>query len=741
VSFNRTSLPDDAHRIERKSLRLLAVVQNHLKDTIAGAVASVILIANIISFAALMFPDELSSGIPIAIWAMLIGSCVGGLWVALATSLPPIASGIDSPTGAVLVLLSAGVGVEILAGGGSPQAAVQTIMLLFTAATFISGASLYVLGFFRWGAYFRFVPYFVVGGFLATTGVFLIVGGVRMTAGQTNSIAAIWITAETPKLAGALATFAVLWGLRRWVKWPFAVPVALVAMCLMGIVLLNQLGLSAPELRWYLPSLGTLSTWSPIKAFPGTTLDWTTALHALPELLVVTIVALISLVTKVTSIEVARQASGDLDCEFRAHGIGSLIAAPLGGITSSLQPGTSRLLEHIGGVSRMSGVACALVLGIVAVANLNLPALVPIPVIAGILFYLGYTFLIDALWRPIAQRAWLDLLLAIGIVIVCINYGYLFGVLVGILCACVLFAISYAQIGVVYRHVTRAQFASYVDRSAEAGEHLRQFGNSIQVYWLSGYIFFGSSEALFERIRCDIQMASPRVEYVILDFGMVSGIDSSAIASLIKLRNLCDKQSIVLVFSALLAHGPMLERSDLFHGKKPHRAFPELDRALGWCEDKILAKTNIDANTSLAGFEAWLQGQLGANVRASELVNYLERKDIDARQILYREGEPADTIDLVAFGDIVIDLKEKNVRVRRIVTHSVVGEMGFYRRSTRSATVSTDGPTLLFTLTRSSFERLLRERPDLANAFNDFIVRTLADRVDSANRAVSALSH
>jgi hypothetical protein len=65
-----------------------------IKDLIAGLVAAVVLIGNIVSFGALMFPGDLSSGIPIVIWAMLIGSCVGGSWIAAATSLPPLASGI-----------------------------------------------------------------------------------------------------------------------------------------------------------------------------------------------------------------------------------------------------------------------------------------------------------------------------------------------------------------------------------------------------------------------------------------------------------------------------------------------------------------------------------------------------------------------------------------------------------------------------------------------------------------------
>jgi hypothetical protein len=89
----------------------------------------VVLIANIVSFGALMFPGNLSAGMPIAIWAMLIGSSIGGVWIALRTSLPPIATGIDSPTGAVLVLLGASVGSGVLGAGGSPAIAVRTVML------------------------------------------------------------------------------------------------------------------------------------------------------------------------------------------------------------------------------------------------------------------------------------------------------------------------------------------------------------------------------------------------------------------------------------------------------------------------------------------------------------------------------------------------------------------------------------------------------------------------------------
>ncbi len=726
---------------------MLAAGRDCLKDAIAGLVASVVLIANIVSFGALMFPGDLSAGIPIAIWAMLIGSCIGGVWIALATSLPPLATGIDSPTGAVLVLLSAAAASGVVASGGSPRTAVQTVMLIFTAATFISGALLFGLGACRWGSYFRFVPYFVVGGFLAATGWFLIAGGVRMTTGRAlalGSLGTSWTVISTAKLASAVAALMVLLGVRRWNKSAFAMPAALLMMWLAGVIVLRSMGLSGSEQGWYLPSLRGLTEWSPFEATRTTQLTWSTMVGLIPELLAVTIVALISLVTKVSSIEVARQAAGNLDREFRAHGIANLLAVPFGGIACSLQTGTSRLLEHAGGATRMSGVVSALVLGAVGIANFNLPGLIPIPIVAGLVFYLGYTFIVDALSRPYSQRAWLDLLLAIGIMIVCIEYGYLVGVLAGLVCACVLFAISYARLGVVRRHVTRALFASHVDRSVEVSEHLREIGDAIQLYWLAGYIFFGSSERVFERIRGDIESLAPReVAYVILDFGMVSGADSSAVASLAKLRNFCDQQGTTLVYCSLSpANRAALELGGFFGGKSRHRAFADLNLALAWCEDRLVAKANLD-ETSLAGFEPWLQHQLGPSVSAADLVAYLERKDADGPQILYREGEPADTVDLVAVGNLAIDIATDNgesLRVRRIMTHTVLGEMGFFRHSLRSATVSSDGPAIVFTMSRSNFERMRRERPDLASAFDDFIMRVLADRIDFANRAVAALS-
>jgi sulfate permease, SulP family len=728
--------------------RWIAIGRDGFRDSVAGTVAAVVLIGNIVSFGALMFPGELNAGIPIAVWSMLIGGCICGVWIALTTSLPPLATGIDSPTGTVLVLLSALAGARVVAGGGSPQTAIQIVMLLFTTATLLLGALFYLLGACRWGAYFRFVPFSVANGFLAATGCFLIAGGARMVTSRTLSVGALtapWTLADAAKAATAILALAVLLTLRRWAKWPLAMPAALLGMLLGLAAALRLLGLSGAQYGWYFHSLGTLSPWLPLSALYTSDLSWSTVVHLIPELFAVVVVALISLVTKVSAIEISQQRSADLDRELQAHGLGAIIAAPLGGLACSVQVGSSRLLESAGAATRMSGVACAAVMGIVAIAHFDLPGLVPIPLIGGLVFYLGYTFISDALWGPYSQRAWLDLALIVGITLVCLQYGYLVGVLAGLVCACMIFVISYARLGVVRRNATRAQVVSHVDRSPEASEYLRQSGDAIQLYWLSGYIFFGSSEGILERIRADINMRHGRqVDHVILDFDLVSGVDTSAIVSLGKLRRFCREKGAVLVCCSLsAANRAALERGGLFDRKNPQQVFPDLNSALAWCEDQVLAKAKLEPDVTVDGFAAWLERQLGNGIRSSEVFAYLERKNLDSGQVIYHQGDAADTLDLVAVGRLNIEFADtdgQRLDVRRTMMHTVIGEMGFFRRAARSAAVSSDGPAILFTLTRANFDRMRDERPDLASAFAELIMRTLADRVESANREIAALT-
>jgi SulP family sulfate permease len=714
------------------------------REVLAGLVGSIVLITNIVSFGALMFPGALAAGAPTAIWAMLIGGAVVGLWVSWKTTLPPLASGIDSPTGAVLALVAAAVAQAVLSSGGAAPQAIQATMLIFTAATALSGVLLLGLGLAGRSAYLRFVPFFVIAGFLGATGWLLIAGGIRITTGRgVLDLLASASGSELLRLACAVGVCIVLLAQRRWVRWPLALPAALAAMTVLTSVVLELLGLSDPVHGWYLPSLGTLTPWRPLQAANADPATLSMVLRFVPEMLAIAIVAMLSLVTKTASLEVARKASSDLDNELRAHGLATLVTVPLGGIVSSMQLGSSRLLDSSGGLTRWAGVASALLLGAVGLLNLDLLSLIPIPIAAGLVFYLGYGFLVEAFSKSLARRDWLNLVLALVIAAACVRFGYVVGVIGGVVCACLLFAVSYARVGAVRQHLSRAQFAGNVSRSTEASRYLSETGEAIQIYWLSGYIFFGSSEAVFERVRRDLlALAAGRVRHVILDFGMVPAADASATVSLAKLRDFCRKHGAVLVFSGL-APGlrSALERDGFFKGRDAPAPFADVTTALAWSEDALLARGG-DAASGAVAMEAWLQQQLGAEAPMAEFLPYLEKRHFEDGQVVYRQGEAADAIDLVASGRLGIEVAVaggRTLRLRSITTQTVVGEMGFFGQAARSATVTAEGPVTVWTLTRSSFERLRREQPDVASAFYEFLLRTLADRIRLTEKMVTAM--
>jgi SulP family sulfate permease len=522
-------------------------------------------------------------------------------------------------------------------------------------------------------------------------------------------------------------------------------PLALLAMTVAGSLSLRGLGLSDTVQGWYLPSLGSLTAWSPLASLSAAPMSLPTALGFLPELVAVAIVALVSMVTKTSGLEVSRKTFGDFDCELRTHGLATLAIAPFGGVLGSMQIGSSRLLENAGGASRLSGVACSLVLLLVGLAHFDLPALVPLPIAAGLVFFLGYGFLVEAVARPLVQRDWVNLLLALVIMAACVHYGYLVGVLSGIVAACLLFAVSYARAGVVRHHLSRAQFTGNVTRSAEALQRLGDAGEAIQLYWLRGYIFFGSSEELFERVRRDLQALPARqVRHVVLDFGTVTGVDASAIVSLAKLRNFCTQQGVSVALSSLAP--PILralDRDGFFADTGQQPAFGDVNAALAWCEDELLGAGDDDGDSAEGSFETWLHEQLGPDVPVDDFLGFMERRSVPGGTVLYRQGDAADEIDLVAAGRLVVDMAsgDGNTRqARSITTHSVIGEMGFFCRVVRSATVSAEGPVTLFTLKRDQFDRMCSDRPALAIAFYEFLLRSLSDRLIMTDRAVAALT-
>jgi sulfate permease, SulP family len=718
------------------------------RDAVAGAISAVLQIAYCISFAALIFTGDLAGGFSLGLSGLIMGTVVTCVVIAVTSTFSPVVGGPDSPAVAVMSVLAASIAAGLAAKGASNEQIIINVLIALSVSTLLTGILLYGVGALKLGQWLRFIPYPVIGGFLAASAILLITGGIEVVTQTDLSLSpSSWKMLFSPLygsqiLIGALFAIAIP-VLGRWIPDYLSLPVAFFAFLMMldG----SLFGLVSDEgMRngWFLPSLGELKLWWPANFVFGEQVDWRVIAQSSAEIGSFCAVMAIALLLDVSSLEVARQKTADLDQEFRSNGVANLLASVLGGFGGSLSMNGCVLLDESGATTRWAGAIIGLVCAFILFSGVDIGAFVPKAILGGMLAYLGAVILVE-LWEAPAQSSWMEWVLTGVMTLVIINFGYFMGVMVGVIGACLMFALSYSRIGVIRRHLTRQEFSSNVERSPEQSRLLRDEGKRLHVFWLSGFIFFGSSNGLFERIKRSIEMQQDKpVGYVVLDFSAVPGLDTSAVLSLVKLRNYCEEHGVTLSFSGLSdLMRNSFEKAGFFGNQRPHQVFASRNEAIEWCEDMVLMHHEVGL-ASAHSFESWLQSEFGGRIDFPRVASFMQREELSSGEFVFSQGEPADSVVLQASGCmavIVIDEHGRQIRLRRMIGHTVVGEMGFYRGVPRTASIVAEGPTVVYRLTREAFDRMQAEDPAAAAALHKLIIRLLSDRLEFANREISAL--
>ncbi len=713
----------------------------------AGAISAVVQIAYCISFAALIFTGDLAAGFSLGLAGLIMGTVVTCVVIALTSTFSPVIGGPDSPAVAVMSVLAASIATALAAKGASTPTIIVNVLVALSVSTLLTGVLLYGVGALRLGQWLRFIPYPVIGGFLAASGLLLITGGMEVVT-QTNlslspsSWEILYSNLYGPQiLIGALFAIAIPL-LGRWVPNYLALPLAFFAFLVVLDGSLFGFGDGTVRSAWFLPSLGKLTLWWPAGAIMGEQVDWGVIAESSAEIGSFCGVMAIALLLDVSSLEVARQKTADLDQEFRSNGLANLLASVFGGFGGSLSMNACLLLDETGATTRWAGAIVGLVCAAILFSGADVGSVVPKTILGGMLAYLGAVIIIE-LWEAPAQSSWTEWALTGLMTLVIINFGYFMGVVVGVIGACLMFALSYSRIGVIRRHLTRQEFSSNVERSPEQTRLLREEGKRVHVFWLSGFIFFGSSNGLFERIKGTIESQREKpVGYVVLDFSSVPGLDTSAVLSLVKLRNYCEEQDVTLGFSGLSESMRVsFERAGFFGSTRSHQVFGSRNEAIEWCEDMLLMHHEVGA-ASTHSFESWLASEFGGTLDFARIASYMERQELNNGEFLFHQGEPADSVVLQASGCVaitIIDEHGRPIRLRRMIGHTVVGEMGFYRGVPRTASVVAEEPTVIYRLTQKAFDQMQAEDPMAAAALHKLIIRLLSDRLEFANREISAL--
>ena len=330
----------------------------------AGVISAVVQIAYCISFAALIFTGDLAGGFPLGLAGLIMGTVVTCIVIALTSTFSPVIGGADSPAVAVMSVLAASIATALAAKGASTDQIIVNILVALSVSTLLTGVLLYGVGALRLGQWLRFIPYPVVGGFLAASGILLITGGMEVVT-QTDltllpsSWALLYSQLYGPQILIAMLFAVAIPMLARWVPGYLALPIAFFAFLI--VVNGSLFGIVSDDTvrgAWFLPELGQLTLWWPLSAMVGDQVDWGVIAQSSAEIGSFCGVMAIALLLDVSSLEVARQKSGDLDQEFRSNGLANLLASVLGGFGGSLSMNACLLLDEFGRHHAVGGRHC-----------------------------------------------------------------------------------------------------------------------------------------------------------------------------------------------------------------------------------------------------------------------------------------------------------------------------------------------------------------------------------------------
>ena len=205
------------------------------------------------------------------------------------------------------------------------------------------------------------------------------------------------------------------------------------------------------------------------------------------------------------------------------------------------------------------------------------------PILGGLLFYLGIDLLIKWLCQSWLKLPVVDWLVIITIMAV-INYvGFLEGILVVLGIKIVIFAIKYSRID-----VTTNQIACQ--------SYLPNWSEDVYVFQWHNFIFFGIANNLLNQVREKMRDAKKQGwRLIVLDFNLVSGIDSTAAVTFTKMAKLAQKQQLTLVFTSLFADVEKLlvQGEVLGENNSIVQIFAQLQEGINWWENKNQTQTVI----------------------------------------------------------------------------------------------------------------------------------------------------
>jgi SulP family sulfate permease len=631
------------------------------------------------------------------------------------------------------------------------------VLVVFFSIILLAGAFQLLFGLVRLGTLIKFTPHPVMAGFqnAAALLLFLVQLGNVFGFDRNTPYAAVLRQLESAKplsIAIAAITGVAMWNARKVLP---KVPPLLVGLALGIAVYYAMLALGFGAYMG--PVIGSANNAalnpSLFPNFAGLTHENGSVIEILPT--IVGGAVALALIASIDALLCARlaaapgEAKPDSDHLLVRLGIGNMVAGSFGGITSGINIGPSLVNRAFGGRTPLSVlVNCAAILLAFSVF-FSLIAAIPRSVLSAVIMVVAIQHFdpwTTQMIKRVASTApkqrrliILELLVVLVVAVLSITVDIVLAVFIGIAIAVLLFVLrmSRSNIRRIYRGNT---IHSRKSRTAKEMEVLERQGGAILAMELEGALFFGSAERLANEI--DAAMVGD-VCSLVLDLRRVNDIDSTGAQILLSISGGFARKGQHLAL-ALHRQGETAARlGDLGVLDGMTAVFDDVDRAMEWAEDKLLAEAlperEGDREIALEGVGI-LRGFGPEEIAAITLC--LKRAVYAAGSVVFAEGDPGRELFLILRGTASAWLRQAGGADIRLVTFApgtVFGELAILDAGPRSASLIADSELVCSVLSEADFAALSARTPAVAIKLLAALGRELSGRLRRANRTIHQL--
>lgn len=443
----------------------------------------------------------------------------------------------------------------------------------------------------------------------------------------------------------------------------------------------------------------------------------------------------------------------DTDRQLVRLGLGNMLAACCGGITSGINIGPSLANRAYGARTPLSVLVNAAVVLLTLFALLPLIAYLPRVALSGVIMVIAIqhidpwtTELVKRLFAPdVANRSRiaLELFVIALVAAVSIAMNIVIAVFIGIVVAILFFLLrmsrsvirrAYRCDGVHSRRTRTLQQAAFINRN----------GGRILIMELEGALFFGTADSLEQEIEAALQQAT---DYLILDLKRVTEIDSTGARLILKIHDRLTKDGRHVAIAHLQERSPLesfLHDMGVTAAVGRDRIFPDTDHAIESAEDRLIfAGLGVTASDAEFPFS---QLDVLAGFTADDLATIktmLQRRSYARGELVFREGDSSAELFIIAHGSASVRIRLDEDYQTRLITFSpgtVFGEIALLDQEMRSASVIADEMLVCYVLSRTDFMLVSQQYPLIAIKLLENLARELSSRLRRANRTIYQLA-